>query len=97
MDDIIHVRLQLLEILYCCIGEFLAWSQLYETVQPGLNFPSPRLVLPWLRLVIRALENDLARVTGPNRNFRDAHLMSAYQRYLMVRLFIDRAHFSRNN
>lgn len=88
--------LQLLEVLYRYIGEFLAWSQLYESVQLGLGFPSPKLAIPWIRLFIRAIENDLARVMDPSRN-SCARLESTCQRYLLLRLLIDRARFSRND
>lgn len=96
MDDVIYIGLQLLEILYRYIGEFTAWSQLYESVQPGLNFPSPRLAIPWMRLFIRAIENDLARVIEPGRYSRSSNLVLACQQFLLLRLLIDRARFSRN-
>lgn len=97
MDDVTFVRLRLLEVLYCYIGEFLAWSQLYESVRPGLGFPSPRLAIPWIRLFVRAIENDLARVMNLDRDSRFALLEIARQRFLMLRLLIDRAHFNHNN
>ena len=96
MDDVTLVRLRLLEVLYRYIGEFTAWSQLYESVQPGLGFPSPRLAIPWIRLFIRAIENDLSRVLDPGLDFRGSNLMMAYRQFLLLRLLIDRARFTRN-
>lgn len=97
MDDVVHVRLQLLEVLYRYLGEFVAWSQLYEAVQPSGDFPSPRMAIPWIRLFIRAMESDLARVMDPGWSSRGTHRESAYQQYLLLRLWIDRARFNRIN
>lgn len=97
MDDITYVRLQLLEILYGYLGEFLAWSQLYESAQMGLGFPSPRLVIPSLQFIIRGVEANLGRVLGPDHNFREVCVRSGHQRFLILRLLIDRARFNCNH
>lgn len=44
---------------------------LVTAVRVCSTWPQPRLVIPWIRLVIRAIENVLARVIGPNHDFRN--------------------------
>lgn len=85
-----EIKIELLRALYSSFGEFLAWTQLHESIDAPL-FPSPFSVIPWMRDFIRVIEYDLAGSLSEDevQIFAELHLTVCCQRYRFIRALLD--------
>lgn len=83
-------RVRLLRTLYSSLGEFLAWTQLYESLGGPLS-PSPFVVIPWMRAFIRIIEDGLTELLGTDEvlNYTELHLGLCCRRYRSVRALLE--------
>lgn len=76
MSGSADVKIELLRALYSSLGEFLAWTQLHESLGAFNDIPSPFLVIPWMRAFVHIIEDNLADSLddGEVRDYRELHL-----------------------
>lgn len=85
-----EIRIELLRALYSSFGEFLAWTQLHESLETSL-VPSPHMVIPWMRAFIHIIEDDLANVLSDDevRSLMEFHLMLCCRQYRFIRALLE--------
>lgn len=85
-----EARVRLLRTLYSSLGEFVAWTQLYESLGNSL-IPSPLVVVPVMRAFIHIIEDDLTELLGFDevQNFAELHFGLCCRRYRFVRALLD--------
>lgn len=90
MSEGAEIRIELLRTLYSSFGEFLAWTQLHESIDAPL-IPSPFSVIPWMRAFIHIIENDLAGLLSDDevRIYAELHLALCCQRYRFIRALLE--------
>lgn len=90
MSEDAETRVRLLRILYSSIGEFLAWTQLHESLgSPPI--PSPFIVIPWIRAFIHIIEDELTELLGTDEVlvYTELHLNLCCRQYRSVRASLE--------